>query len=205
MVFLLPPYSSSLPRSIRKDRRVFFYDCAAAYDEAGGAQLENLVACSLLKYTQFRKDAAGENWELYYLRDKVDFVVTRNRRVQWLIEVKTSDGAVGSGLNYYAQKLRLKESLQLVLDLERAQESPALRSCHSPSGLRHCRLRVVRDESGEISAPVSAASNGHRPTALQLGQFWDSSFCRCRRDKGHCAPVSWTPFRHPLRWTGASP
>jgi len=72
VVFLLPPYSSSLSRSIRKDRRVFFYDCAAAYDEAGGAQLENLVACSLLKYTQFRKDAAGENWELYYLRDKVD-------------------------------------------------------------------------------------------------------------------------------------
>src|SRR5439155_306542 len=49
VVFLLPPYSSSLSRSIRKDRRVFFYDCAAAYDEAGSAQLENLVACSLLK------------------------------------------------------------------------------------------------------------------------------------------------------------
>ena len=126
VVFLLPPYSSNLSRSIRKDRRVFFYDCAAAYDEAGGAQLENLVACSLLKYTQFRKDAAGENWELYYLRDKegreVDFVVTRNRRVQWLIEVKTSDGAIGSALNYYSRKLRPKESLQLVLDLERAQE-----------------------------------------------------------------------------------
>ena len=39
VVFLLPPYSSSLARSIRKDRRVFFYDCAAAYDETGGAQL----------------------------------------------------------------------------------------------------------------------------------------------------------------------
>src|SRR2546421_6550028 len=64
VVFLLPPYSSSLSRSIRKDRRVFFYDCAAAYDEAGGAQLENLVACSLLKYTQFRRDAAGEFAEI---------------------------------------------------------------------------------------------------------------------------------------------
>ena len=31
-------------RSIRKDRRVYFFDCAAAYDETGGAQLENLVA-----------------------------------------------------------------------------------------------------------------------------------------------------------------
>lgn len=34
-------------------------------------------------------------WEIFYLRDKesreVDFVVTFNRRVHWLIEVKASD------------------------------------------------------------------------------------------------------------------
>ena len=36
IVFLLPPYSSSLARSIRKNRRVFFYDCAAAYDDTAG-------------------------------------------------------------------------------------------------------------------------------------------------------------------------
>ena len=36
-------------------------------------------------------------------------------------------------------------------------------------------MRVVRDDLEEVSAPVSAAPNGDRPTALQLGQFWDSS------------------------------
>src|SRR5437764_518178 len=46
------------------------------------------------------------------------------------------------------------------------RRSPALRSCHSPSGLRHCRLRVVCDKSGEISAPESVTPNGDRPTAL---------------------------------------
>jgi predicted AAA+ superfamily ATPase len=100
VVFLLRPYSSSLSRAIRKDRRVHFFDCAAAYDESRGAQLENLVACSLLKFTQFHKDVAGENWEPFYLRDKenreVDFVVTFNRRVHWLIEAKTSDTDVSS-------------------------------------------------------------------------------------------------------------
>ena len=30
IVFLLPPYSDSLARSIRKDRRIYFFDCAAA-------------------------------------------------------------------------------------------------------------------------------------------------------------------------------
>jgi uncharacterized protein len=131
IVFLLPPYSSSLSRSIRKDRRIFFFDCAAAYDQSGGAQLENLVACSLLKYTQFRKDSAGESWELFYLRDKegreVDFVVTRNRHVHWLIEVKASDDDVGASLRYYTQKLRPKESLQLVLKLHRAQEKSGIK------------------------------------------------------------------------------
>ncbi len=131
LVFLLPPFSSSLSRSIRKDRRVYFFDCAAAYDATGGAQLENLVASSLLKFTQFRKDAFGENWDVFYLRDKegreVDFVVTHNRRVNWLIEVKASDGDVSTALRYYTQKLKPMESLQLVLNLERPQEKSGIK------------------------------------------------------------------------------
>ena len=131
IVFLLPPYSTRLSRSIRKDRRIFFYDCAAAYDPSGGAQLENLVACSLLKFTQFRKDSAGENWDLLYLRDKegreVDFVVTRNRRVHWLIEVKSSDDAIGTSLNYYTRKLKPTASIQLVLNLRRSREKSGIK------------------------------------------------------------------------------
>ena len=131
IIFLLPPYSNRLSRSIRKDRRIYFFDCAAAYDETGGAQLENLVACGLLKYVQFRKDAVGESWEVFYLRDKesreVDFVVTFNRRVHWLIEVKASDDNPGTSLRYYTEKLRPHESLQLVLNLDRAQEKSGIK------------------------------------------------------------------------------
>lgn len=126
IVFLLRPYSNRIARSIRKERRVFFYDCASAYDESGGAQLENMVACSLLKFTQYRKDAAGENWDVFYLRDKekraVDFVVTLNRQVHWLIEVKKSDTELSNSLRYYTEKLHPKESMQLVLELDRPRE-----------------------------------------------------------------------------------
>ena len=84
-----------------------------------------------MKYTQFRKDAAGESWELFYLRDKegreVDFVVTRNRRVHWLIEVKASAADIGNSLRYYTAKLQPKEALQLVLNLERAQEKSGIK------------------------------------------------------------------------------
>jgi predicted AAA+ superfamily ATPase len=63
IIFLLPPYSNRLSRSIRKDRRIYFFDCAAAYDETGGAQLENLVASGLLKYSQGNtpRRAASDN------------------------------------------------------------------------------------------------------------------------------------------------
>ncbi|MYH60948.1 MAG: DUF4143 domain-containing protein [Caldilineaceae bacterium SB0675_bin_29] len=132
IVFLLPPYSSRLSRSIRKEKRVFFFDCAAAYDDTQGAQLENLVACCLLKHIQFRKDTTGENWDLFYLRDKekreVDFVVTLNRRVYSLIEVKKSDGAISNSLRYYTDRLKPKESIQLVLQLDRAREKDGIKT-----------------------------------------------------------------------------
>ncbi len=131
VVFLLPPYSNRLSRSIRKDRRAYFFDCAAAYDDTGGAQLENLVASCLLKHIQFRNDALGERWDLYYLRDKdgreVDFLVTHDRKVRWLIEVKASDPQIASGLKYYRAKLQPHECLQLVLNLDRAQEKDGIK------------------------------------------------------------------------------
>jgi hypothetical protein len=39
-----------------------------------------------------------------------------------LIEVKKSDGALSNSLRYYTEKLQPKQSLQRVLDLDRAQE-----------------------------------------------------------------------------------
>lgn len=48
--------------------------------------------------------------ESFYLRNKkgreVDFVVTHNRRVQWLIEVKTFDDDISASLKYSKEKLR---------------------------------------------------------------------------------------------------
>jgi predicted AAA+ superfamily ATPase len=127
----LRPYSNRLARTIRKDRRAFFFDCAAAYDDTSGAQLENLVACSLLKFVDFRKDAVGESWDLFYLRDKeqreIDFVVTLNRRIHWLIEVKRTDGALSPSLKYYTERLQPRASLQLVLQLDRAQEKAGVK------------------------------------------------------------------------------
>lgn len=131
IIFLLPAWSSRVARGIRKEKRVFFYDCAAAHETDTGARLENLVACSLLRFVQFRRDSAGENWDLHYLRDRekreVDFVVTLNRSVHWLIEVKSADDAVSPGLGYYGERLKPKQSIQLVHRLIRPLEKRGVR------------------------------------------------------------------------------
>ncbi len=71
----------------------------------------------------FNKDTTGENWDLLYLRDKekreVDFVVTRHRKVEFLIEVKKSDVEPTTGIKYYTERLQPKQAVQLVLELDR--------------------------------------------------------------------------------------
>ncbi|MEO8315233.1 MAG: hypothetical protein ABI645_10595 [Pseudomonadota bacterium] len=68
----------------------------------------------------------GENWDLHYLRDREqreeDFVVTLNRRVHWLIEVKKSDDAVSTSLRYYHERLKPLQSVQLAHELNRPME-----------------------------------------------------------------------------------
>ena len=58
----------------------------------------------------------------------MDFVVTLNRRVYSLIEVKKSDGAVSNSLRYYTDKLKPKEAIQLVLQLDRAREKDGIKT-----------------------------------------------------------------------------
>lgn len=125
LVFLVPAYSRRFSRSIRKEHKLYFYDCSAAYDDHG-ARLENLAACSLLKYCHFRTDTTGVRTRLYYFRDKekreVDFIVTEKNVVKWCIEVKSSDDTLHKPLLYFQERARAQEAFQLVYNLDRAKE-----------------------------------------------------------------------------------
>jgi predicted AAA+ superfamily ATPase len=125
LVFLVTPYSRGLARGLKKEPKVYFFDCAAAYDEKG-ARLENLVACALLKHCHLAHDAAGRDLRLHYFRDRegreVDFVVTEARKVLWLVEVKSDDAALHPPLAYLAERLRPAEAVQLVRSLDRPRE-----------------------------------------------------------------------------------
>jgi predicted AAA+ superfamily ATPase len=128
LLFVVPPYTGKLSRAIQRPPRIYFYDnmdVEVAADKQLGGRFENLVATHLLKRLQFREDYSGERWGLHYLRDRddreVDFVITRNRQVEELIEVKYSDTAPSTSLAYYTKVLRPKKATQIVYELDRAR------------------------------------------------------------------------------------
>jgi predicted AAA+ superfamily ATPase len=126
VIFLVQPYSKGLSRSLRKEPKFYFYDCAAAYAENPGPILENAVACALFKYCHFQRDALGRSMALCYFRDRekreVDFVIVNNRKVQWCIEVKQADDRLSPHLDYLHQRVKPEHSFQLVRNLDREQE-----------------------------------------------------------------------------------
>ena len=95
-------------------------------DSGDGAKLENLVATHLLKRLHFIEYYFGYSCSLNYIRDKdgreVDFAVTIDGVLEYLIEVKTGDDGVSSSLRYYADKLAPKKTVQLVGNLQRSYE-----------------------------------------------------------------------------------
>ncbi len=115
--FRITPYSPKLSRMITKQPRLFFFDSCRIQSQKG-AQLENLVACALVKEIDFLADTKGLNFSLHYLRDKekheVDFLICYDRKPTLLIEVKSQDTARHFGLDYFAPRLKIKYRFQLV-------------------------------------------------------------------------------------------
>ncbi len=125
VIFLVYPYTKGLSRSIRKECKAYFFDCAAAYNGLG-ACLENLTACALLKHINYIEDSTGKRCRLMYFRDRekreVDFVVETGRKVKYIIEVKNSDDNLHKNLIYLRERIAPEKSYQLVMNLHRNKE-----------------------------------------------------------------------------------
>lgn len=122
VIFIVTPYSRNLAKAILKEPKIYFYDTGRVRGDPG-ARLENLVACALLKRANFLEDTLGMDSSIHYVRDverrEVDFVTLRERKVEFLAEVKWSDSEVAPSLRYFTDRLNPTKSIQLVKDLER--------------------------------------------------------------------------------------
>ena len=125
LIFLLRPFSARLAKSLRKEPKLYFYDCSAA-ENGASARLENLVALALYKWCDLMRDTEGRDTRLSYFRDsndrEVDFVITEGRAVLACIEVKSSDETPSPSLRYLTERVKPQHAVQLVRSCSRARD-----------------------------------------------------------------------------------
>lgn len=117
--FLVRPWFRNVAKSLRKEPKWYLRDWSACEDP--GARAETLVACHLLKAVEGWEDLGLGDFELRYLRDKdkheVDFVVVRDRKPWFLVEVKLADTAVSPALRRFQRQVGAAHAFQVVLEL----------------------------------------------------------------------------------------
>ena len=118
--FRIRPWFKNVSRSLRKEPKWFLRDWAGIKD--AGDKAETFVGCHLLKAVEGWTDMGLGTFQLAYLRDKsqreVDFVVIRDGKPWFLVEVKQQDGAIGNTLKYYQVQTRAPFAFQVVIDAD---------------------------------------------------------------------------------------
>jgi predicted AAA+ superfamily ATPase len=123
--FSIRPWFRSVPKSLRKQPKVFLWDWSLIADE--GARRENMVASHLLKAVHWWTDIGLGSYDLHFLRDKnkreVDFLVTRDKKPWFMVEVKSSGKrGVSPTLRYFQGQIKAPHAFQAAFDLEDVDE-----------------------------------------------------------------------------------
>jgi predicted AAA+ superfamily ATPase len=118
--FLIRPWFRNVSRSLRKEPKWFLRDWAPVKEE--GEKAETFVACHLLKALDGWNDMGLGRFDLGYLRDKekreVDFIVVRDGKPWFLVEVKHRDESLSGTLKYYQDQVKAPFAFQVVIDAE---------------------------------------------------------------------------------------
>ena len=119
--FRVSPWFTNVVRSLRKEPKYYLWDWAQVDDQ--NARAENFVASALAKAVQFWVDSGQGSYALHFLRDKekreVDFVVVRDDRPWFLVEVKTSDSSrLSPSLKYFHEQLGTAHAFQVAMDAD---------------------------------------------------------------------------------------
>ena len=118
--YAIRPWSANVARSLRKEPKYYLWDWSQAPD--AGSRAENMVASALLKAVHLWSDDGAGDFGLFFLRDKqqreVDFVVVRDGRPWFLVEVKSSGRvSLSSALHLFQRQTGAPHALQVALDL----------------------------------------------------------------------------------------
>jgi predicted AAA+ superfamily ATPase len=117
IVFVVRPWHRNIARATLKAPKVYFYDTGLVLGD-DGLRFENLVACHLLKQTQWQQDTRGAAVDLHYVRTKdeaeVDFALSEGDTLTHLVECKLSDAKPHRALTRFAEQWPQAQAVQLV-------------------------------------------------------------------------------------------
>ena len=117
--FLVRPWFRNVAKALRKEPKWFLRDWSGCVDP--GARAETFVACHLLKAVEGWEDLGLGDFELRYVRDKekreVDFLVVRDGKPWFLVEVKQADTALSPALARFQARLKAPHAFQVVVEL----------------------------------------------------------------------------------------
>ena len=119
--FTVRPWHRNVTRALRKEPKYYLWDWSQVADP--GARAENLVASALHKAVNWWTESGRGDFSLHFVRDKqkreVDFLVCRDAKPWFLVEVKSSGKApLSSALTYFQQQLRVPHAFQVVIDAD---------------------------------------------------------------------------------------
>lgn len=118
--FMIRPWFKNVPRSLRKEPKWFLRDWAAIDDP--GSKAETFVACHLLKAVECWSDLGLGDFQLGYVRNafkqEVDFIVIRDGKPWFLVEVKSGDDKLSPSLSYFQKQTQSPFAFQVVMDAD---------------------------------------------------------------------------------------
>jgi predicted AAA+ superfamily ATPase len=120
--FLIRPWTTNLSRSLLKEPKVYLWDWSVVADK--GTRYETIIAGHLLKAVHTWSDQSQGEYALHYLRTKdqreVDFLVARDGKPWFLVEVKSSDTVLSPHLRYFYDRLSPAHAFQVVMEADYA-------------------------------------------------------------------------------------
>ncbi len=116
LIFQISPFTQKLERSIKKEKKVYFWDWGIIEDK--GKRFENFLALLLYRTVSGWNELGWGDFDLFYVRTKdgreTDFLITKSKNPFILVEIKYTDTSIDKNLLYFHQKLKPKYSLQIV-------------------------------------------------------------------------------------------
>lgn len=118
MIFRLPPYMGKLSRTIRKEKKAYFWDWGVIEDK--GKRFENFLAVQLMRTVSAWTEWGWGAFNLFYVRTKdgkeTDFLITKDRKPLILVEAKLSGAGLDSSLLFFKERLSVPLAFQVIWD-----------------------------------------------------------------------------------------